>query len=885
MGSFDFEGRRVEIEHGDTVASALYRAGVRTFTRSLKYHRRRGLYCLTGDCPNCIVSVDGEPGVRACTADACEGQRVRRESGWPSAEMDLLAVADHAHALMPVGFYYKTFIRPRFAWPIAERLIRRATGVGRLPLGRPPALKGTSSVRTGVLVIGGGVAGLAAAMEAADRGEAVMVCDEGRLGERIPPGPVLDRLHRQASDLRERRSVTILERHTALGIYEGPLVPVVGDETLLRVDPGRIIVATGAVESHGIFPGNDLPGVWLGRGAVRLAAVHRVRPGTRAVVAAETPEGVEHMRALADAGVGVVAAVVPDALAGLVPGDVGTIVRGGRVTAADGRRHVRAVRIEEGGRERRFECDALVLSLGFAPRDGLLRMGAELPVSAAGDVVRPGCSLEEAVEGGRRAGAGQAPDGGLPISPVPSGEGAARPDVPGGAGVVCLCEDVRVADLEQAWEEGWRSSEIMKRYTTATMGPCQGAMCGRHLARFAADRSDSPPAGARTTARPPVRPVRLEDLAGGVHEVIEKRTALHQVHADLDAHLDWSGAWMRPYNYGDPADEYRAVRERVGLMDVGTLGKFLVAGPDASTLIDRVYPCRIHDLAPGRSRYMLALDEAGYVMDDGLVCALEGGRYYVTSTSGGAEGMEAWLRNWADLWKLRAYVVDQTAMLGAILIAGPRSRELLSRLTADAVDRDAFPYMGHRELSVAGVECRALRVGFVGELAFELHHARSSGVALWNAIMGAGADLGIRPHGLDALDVLRLEKGHIFLGQDTLPDDHPGKLGLGFAVEMAKPFFLGRLALERMGERPLERKLVGLSFDGRPQRGAPLSVDDRVVGRVTSCAESAVLGGAIGLGWIRATDGSFPSVLRCGATTARVTPTPFYDPEGERLRA
>ncbi len=247
--------------------------------------------------------------------------------------------------------------------------------------------------------------------------------------------------------------------------------------------------------------------------------------------------------------------------------------------------------------------------------------------------------------------------------------------------------------------------------------------------------------------------------------------------------------------------------------------------------------------------------------------------------------MEAWLRNWVDLWKLRVHVVDQTAMLGAILVAGPRSRELLSRLTADAVDREAFPYMGHRELLVAGVECRALRVGFVGELAFELHHARSNGAALWNAIMAAGADLGIRPHGLDALDVLRLEKGHIFLGQDTLPDDHPGKLGLGFAVDTDKPFFLGRLALKRMSERPPERKLVGLSFEGRPQRGAPLSVDGRVVGRVTSCAESPVLGGAIGLGWIRAIDGSFPSVLRCGATTAGVAPTPFYDPEGERLRA
>jgi len=377
----------------------------------------------------------------------------------------------------------------------------------------------------------------------------------------------------------------------------------------------------------------------------------------------------------------------------------------------------------------------------------------------------------------------------------------------------------------------------------------------------------------------------LQDLARGVDEVIAKQTALHVAHLSAGARMGWSGSWARPYGYGDVVEEYRAVRERVSVMDVGTLGKFLVAGRDARELLDRVFPCRIDGLGPGRSRYLLALDEAGYVFDDGLVCALEDGRYYVTSTSGGAEGMEAWLRNWADRFGLHVHLVNQTAMLGAINVAGPLSRALLERVTEEPVTSEAIPYGSHRELTVAGVPCRAIRVGFVGELSIELHHPRSRGPELWEELMRGGADDGIRPHGLDALDRLRLEKGHIYVLQDTLPDDHPAKLGLEWAVAADKGAFVGRAALERMSRLPLERKLVGIRFDREPQRGAPLQVDGRIVGRVTSCTTSETLGYPIGLGWVRAVDGEFPATLRSNDSTATVVPVPFYDAEGARVRA
>jgi len=875
MASLDFEGRAVPIEDGDTVGSALFRAGVRTLNRSLKYHRPRGLYCGTGDCPNCLVTVDGRPGVRSCTAEAIDGQRVVRETGWPSTDRDLLAIADHLHRLLPVGFYSKTFIRPRSAWPLAERVIRRATGVGHLPLDAAPSPSRFRYLTVDVLVVGGGVAGLAAALEARRRDASVVLCDEGRLGASIPPGAVRDRVGVLADEARGA-GVEILERTTAVGIYEGPLVPLVGEGETIEVEPERIVVATGAVESHAVFRGNDVPGVWLGRGAARLAGVHGVAPASRAVVVAGTHEAVEHLRVLRASGVTIEGVVrLPGADLGGSDAAVnleGLEVVEGTVVEAFGKGRVSGVRIAAVGGDRTFTCDGLVVAVGLAPRDGLLRMAGDEPVLVAGDAALPGCSLEEAEASGRAAGRGDDP-GSRPAVDAPLGD----------AGYVCLCEDVGAAELAAAWDEGWRSSEILKRYTTATMGPCQGAVCGRQLARFVAERRPTEPAtAARTTARPPARPVPLEALVGGVDEVVEKRTALHEQHVAAGGRVDRSGSWLRPYRYGDASEEIEAVHTHVGLMDVGTLGKFLIAGPDATALVDHVFPGRTDDLEPGRSRYLVALDEAGYVMDDGLLCALEGGRFYVTSTSGGADRMEAWLRDWTDRLGLTAHVLDRTHALGAILVAGPTARALLGSL-ADGSLGD-LPHMRHAEGTIAGVPCRALRSGFVGEWGVELHHPASRSSALWQGLLAAGIASEVRPFGLDALDVLRLEKGHIYLGQDTLPDDHPDKLGLGAVVASDKPAFVGKAALERMRALPLERKLVGLRFDGTPQRGAPLEIDGRIVGRVTSCARSAVLDAEIGLGWLRAVDGTFPDTVRCGSSTATVVRPPFYDPEGSRLR-
>jgi sarcosine oxidase subunit alpha len=858
MSWLAFEGRKVPVHHGDTVASALFRAGIRVFSRSFKYHRPRGLYCLTGDCPNCQLTVDGEAGVRACATPARSGQTVKRPAGWPSPERDLGSLLWSVRGLMPVGFYYKTMLRPRALWPLAERLIRRMTGLGPVQLDQSPARRERLSHHPDLCVIGGGLAGLTAALEASDRGESVLLADEDAFGDKIAPGPVRSRIAELAGILAGRPTVTLLERATAIGVYEGPLVPISAPDFLHLVMPRRVIVATGAVERHPVFPGNDLPGVWLGRGAARMAGVHGVAPGREMVFWGTTRESLEHFATLTRSGVAVRGLVLPAALAGETAGPDHPTFPDGEVIRVDGNGQVRSAVIRDSRGEHVIRCDLVVASIGLEPRNNLLRQSESAAVTGAGDVVSP--------------------------QVVPAAPAAAT-------GCFCLCEDVFTKDIADAWTEGFQSTELLKRYTTATMGPCQGAMCHSHLTRFVEARGGPVPASRATTARPPARPTRLEDLAAGARYPLEYQTALHQRHLDLGATMEWTGIWKRPERYGEVLPEYWAVRQRVSIMDVSTLGKYRIVGRDATEFLERIYPCHVGTIAPGRSRYALMLNEAGYVFDDGLICSLGPDGYYITVTSGGADQAEGWFRDWADTWSLQVHIANLTGTLGAINLAGPKAREVLETLATGPVDNSSIPYNQHREITVAGVKCRVLRVGFVGELSYELHHPRLESVRLWDALMEAGKPFEIAPHGLEALRLLRLEKGHLIVGQDTEFDATPAKLGLDWAARMDKPFFVGRTALDRLGRLERDRVLAAYTFrgPGAPADGAQAVVDGTRIGYLTSSRFSPVLGHGIALACVKVANGGAPSTIIAedgsGRREGTLTRGPFYDPEGVRLRA
>jgi len=307
-------------------------------------------------------------------------------------------------------------------------------------------------------------------------------------------------------------------------------------------------------------------------------------------------------------------------------------------------------------------------------------------------------------------------------------------------------------------------------------------------------------------------------------------------------------------------------------------------------LLERLYPTKVATIKPGRSRYVLLLDDRGYVLDDGLICRDSESRFTLTFTSGGSTTAELWVRDWAEAWGLDVRLLNQTMALGAINVTGPLSTELLRRAGLE----NPPPYMGHRPATVAGVPCKVFRLSFTGELSYELHHPAEDSVTLWRRLFDLGTDpsrrfgasLGIKPHGIDALLKLRLEKGHIIVGQDTDFDSTPRRIAHEWAVRMDKPDFVGKGALLRTNKLPPDRQLVGFEMaTPAPLEGAVIYHEDAYAGYVTSSFASPLLGKSVLLGWLRFFNGELPTAVTIGGRPAHRVAPPFYDPEGTRARA
>jgi sarcosine oxidase subunit alpha len=473
----------------------------------------------------------------------------------------------------------------------------------------------------------------------------------------------------------------------------------------------------------------------------------------------------------------------------------------------------------------------------------------------------------------------------LPVRAV--GEAALESDIPPcpQAGIVCPCSGVTVADLEFIWDQGFHELELVKRATLAGTGTCQGSACLPYLRSFLAEKGET--LQAPFTARPVTRQLTIGEIAAGSHHHATARTALDAEHRKLGAQMERSGGWWRPWTYGDLSAEYWAVREAVSIMDVSTLGKMIVSGPDALAFLEKIYPTQIATIGEGRARYVLLLNERGYIFDDGLVAKDGKDRYSLTFTSGGSSHSEMWMRDWATGFGMNVRILHQTMSVGAINVTGPLANELLAR----AGFTETFKFMRHTNATVAGVNCKVFRLSFTGELSYELHHPVADSVKLWWALLDLGKDLGIKPHGLEALVKLRLEKGHVIVGQDTNFDSTPRRIHHDWMVNMDKPEFVGRQALVRTNAIPLDKMLVGFEMQGKTWSDAPIEgavvtlQNGDFAGNITSSTYSPALGKCVMLGWLNTQDGKLPTEVTIAKRTATRVDVPFYDKEATRARA
>ena len=956
--SFRFEGRAYQGFAGDTLASALLANGVRLVGRSFKYHRPRGILGAGSEEPNALVTLlrDGDrvPNVRATCQPLHDGLEARAQNYVMSLRHDLLSVNDLAAPFIGAGFYYKTFMWPSAFWEkVYEPLIRRAAGLGALS-GQPDRDQHEKVFAScDLLVIGAGPAGLMAALRAARAGADVILADEDQIaGGRLLSDPVeiggvsgADWARALTDEVRTFPNVRIMPRTTVTGVHDGGVFAALEQVGADRAGPGgdlpetafwritatRSVLAAGAIERPIVFPGNDRPGVMLMSAVRSYVSRWGVAPGRRVLVYGGGGEGPETVRLLLARGIRVAGLVSPVEIEDALP--CPTYSRA-EIIATRGRRSLSGARIGHAdGRVVDVECDCIAMGAGWSPSVHLgCHLGAK-PVWSAQDnaFLLPDGAVRGMAVAGAAAGQGATRDAlrsgweaagrlldlsGAPEIPDIRERTAPNPPphwIPGKRAFVDFQNDVTEKDLRQAVDEAFSAPEHMKRYTTLGMATDQGKTANVTALAIRADATGGTMGDAGTTTfRPPYTPVPIAAMgAGGAGDGFAptRRLPSRGVAERAGASFVEAGLWHRPAYYPAEGDthwrqacdrEVGFVRNTVGVADVSTLGKVVVAGPDAGAFLDFVYTGRMSRLRVGRIRYGLMLREDGHVMDDGTVARLDAQRFLLTTTTGEAEKVVSHLEFVAQCLRpdLDVRLFPVTEQWAQVAVAGPMARAALAGLIDADISAEALPFMAHVPASIAGVAGRIFRISFSGELGFEIAVPSAHGAALVADLEDRARALGGGAYGLEALNVLRIEKGfltHAEIDGRVTADD----LGLGGMVA-SDTDFIGKTMAARPGlTSPDRMQLVGLRPNGAVKRlfagshlvaaGAdPVAEADE--GWVSSACYSPTLDSMIALGFLkggRARMGETVravELLRDFDTSCEVVPLPFFDPEGGRMR-
>lgn len=861
---------------------------------------------------------------------------------------------------------------------VYEPLIRRAAGLGQAPTEPDPSRYANLYAHCDVLIVGAGPAGLAAALGASSHGARVILCDEqvepggALLSDThclIDGRPAQRWAADAAATLRGRRNVTLLCRTQAFGCFADNFValaeriadhitapdPRLPRERLWQVRAREVVLATGAIERPLVFPDNDRPGIMLADAARTYLYRYGVKAGRRAVVFTACDTAYDAALALAEGGVDI--ALVAD-LRRAVEGPAAAraqragikILPASTLVATAGRRRVSGVTIgsvADGGRVvpgGDIDCDLVLMSGGWtpsvhlfsqargplawnqdlqahvpaAPIDGMRSVGA-----CAGDF-----GIAAAIRDGLAAGAAAADRAGFSGAPPASPD--VREDGFDARGWIGACphhrdpktvrafvdfqNDVTAKDVRLAVQEGFRSIEHVKRYTTAGMATDQGKTSNLNTLAIAAEAlKTQAPAVGLTTFRMPYTPVTFGALAGYSRDDLFdpiRRTPIDGWAQARGAAFEDVGQWKRAHFFRSPGEdmhaavarECRTVRTSVGLLDASTLGKIEVVGPDAAEFLERMYVNAWHGLAVGRCRYGILLNEAGFVIDDGVVGRLAADRFHVTTTTGGAARVLHLFEDYrqTEFPDLKVWLTSTTEQWAVIAVQGPKARDVLAPLVEglDLAD-DVFPHMSVRDAVICGVPARVFRVSFTGELGFEVNVPASYGRAAWEAIWAEAERHGGCPYGTETMHVLRAEKGFIIVGQETDGTVTPDDLGLAWTIGKGKRDFVGKRSLVRPDMRRADRKqLVGLLTQDPAvvlEEGAQITAAPSpepwttALGHVTSAYRSEALGRSIALallaGGRERTNQTLYVPMPSGALAVRVVPPVFLDPKGERTHA
>jgi sarcosine oxidase subunit alpha len=916
--AFSFDGRSYRGHPGDTLASALLANGVQILGRSFKYHRPRGVWGAWFDDPNAIMNVrlgdDEFPNCPAATTPLENGMQARAVNAFPNARHDIKGLLDRFSRFMPAGFYYKTFMWPD--WHLFEPAIRRMAGLGHL---NPAEIKdyqsGQTHDRCDMLVIGGGPAGLVAARRAAETGQSVLLIEDHhkaggslyRSADQIDGQPVADWVRAQVQALTAAGGRIRLNA-TAYGIYDHGMVAVAHSNgltrapDLIRVRAKQVVLATGAIDRPLTFANNDRPGVMSLDGAAEYLGRHGVLVGQKIAVLATHSHARTLTERLSEAGA-----------------DIRQIVPAGKLPEALGRSRVTGVKLGS----KRIACDTILASAGYVPLVHLWRhAGGKLDWDAEKSAFVPGQSpdnmiaigaangtfdLEHALEEARAAGSGQ------PLPP-PSGSYGAQPPAPQTGSRkrqwIDFQHDVTLKDIELAARENYVSVEHLKRYTTLGMASDQGKTSNLPgLTAMAAIQGKSVPETGTTTFRPPFVPVPVELYRGARRQQQFqplKRLPLEAQHRAQGAALGEYGGWLRPgwYGSGDTETEIRRevlmARNSAAVSDASPLGKIEVMGPDAEAFVDFIYYNTICTLKPGHIRYCFMLTETGIVYDDGVIARMDDNRFVISCSSSHVTGvnglLEAWRQDGND--PNRIFVHDTTQNWPTVTVSGPRARDIVTQLDLGInLSPDVFPHMTWRAGQFQGAPARVARVSFTGDLSYEISVPVSSVDALWQAASDAAAPLDAGPIGLEALSILRAEKGYLIIGKDTDGETMPHDLGFGIPRQRKKTAFVGDRSLHSdKASQPHRKQLVGLEV---ADNGAPLPTGAHVVtgngaqlqscGYVTSSYHSPTLNRPIALGLVQAgcgETGDEVDIFHLGQRRKAVLASPcFFDPEGDRIHA